>query len=96
MRSESEKKTHSTSVRMSKKQFEQIGKNASEQNMTVSQYMVHAAVHPEQKLDPKTMVKIQNICNLAEEIAKEHDKEHDAEQADTIRKEVRELWSRLS
>ena len=92
MRSESEKKTHSTSVRMSKKQFEQIEKNAAAQNMTISQYMVHAAVHPEQKLDPKTMVKIQNICNLAEEIAKNGD----AEQADTIRKEVRELWSRLS
>ena len=92
MRSESEKKTHSTSVRMSENQYEQIEKNASAQNMTMSQFMVHAAVHHEQKLDPKTMVKIQNICNLAEEIAKEHDAEHTKE----IRKEVRELWSLLS
>ncbi len=96
MRSESEKKTHSTSVRMSENQYEQIEKNAAAQNMTMSQFMVHAAIHHEQKLDPKTMVKIHNICNLVEEIAKEHDKEHDAEQAEEIRKEVRELWSRLS
>lgn len=92
MRSESEKKTHSTSVRMSENQYEQIEKNASKQNMTMSQFMVHAAIHHEQKLDPKTMVKIQNICNLAEEIAKDGD----AEQAEKIRKEVCELWSRLS
>ena len=92
MRAESEKKTHSTSVRMSKNQYEQIEKNAKAQNMTMSQYMVHAAVHYEQKLDPETMTKIQNICNHAAEIAQNGDKEL----ADAMQKEVRELWSRLS
>ena len=52
MRAESEKKTHSTSVRMSRNQYEQIEKNAAEQNMNISQFMIHAAVHSEQKKKP--------------------------------------------
>ena len=92
MRAESEKKTHSTSVRMSRNQYEQIEKNAAAQNMNISQFMIHAAVHHEQKLNPKTMVKIQNICNLAEEIAKDGD----AEKTEAMRKGMRELWSWLS
>ena len=54
MRAESEKKTHSTSVRMSRNQYEQIEKNAAAQNMNISQFMIHAAVHSEQKKKRKS------------------------------------------
>ena len=92
MRKPSEKKTHSTSIRMSQIQYDEIERNASAMNMTISQYMVHAAVHYGKTLDPETMTQIQNICNTSVEIAENAD----AEQVEAVKKGVQELWSRLS
>ncbi len=91
MKNSSEKKTHSTSIRMSPLQFHEIEKNAEANKMTISTYMVHAAVHNDNKLDPATMVRIQNICNMACEIAKNDD----SDQVNEMRAEVQALWSQL-
>ena len=90
MRQSSEKKTHSTSIRMSPTQYEEIEKNASANKMTLSQYMVHAAVHYEKTLDANTVAKLQEICNQVCAMAG-----CDSKEGVAFRREVQALWSQL-
>jgi len=45
MKSEEEKKTRQLRTRMTQNQYKQVKEKADEQNMTVSAYVVEAAVH---------------------------------------------------
>lgn len=65
IRSESERKGKSTSLRMSDNQFKTIQENAEKAGMTVSSYIVTAAVNGGKALTPKDLVDMQNKINAA-------------------------------
>lgn len=69
MRSEHEKKTITTSVKMSEAQKHIIEQRAKEKGMSVSSYLVDCAIHGESVLTPEILVKIQEMTNTANQIA---------------------------
>lgn len=91
MRKQSEVKSHTTSLRMTKEQFERIVACAEAKNMTISSYILDTVLHADNKLTPAIMVRIQEIVNHAFEATKLYD----PEQAFRIQKEVEVLWSVL-
>ena len=90
-RKQSEKKTLVTSVRMSEEQHKQIEKNAKKHKMTVSNYMITQAVNGEKGLDPKMMVEIPNLMNMAYSLAKKYE----PETYNTMRERTNGLWQGL-
>lgn len=52
MKSEEEKKSRHVRIRMTQNQYKQVKEKADEQNMTVSAYVVEAAVHGDNHITP--------------------------------------------
>lgn len=71
-RSESERKGKSTSIRMSDNQSKTIQENAKKAGMTVSNYIVTAAVNGGKVLAPKDLVDMQNRINAASSAIEEN------------------------
>lgn len=90
-RKQSEKKTLVTSVRMSEEQHKQIEKNAKKNKMSVSNYMITKAVNGENGIDPKMIVEIQNLMNMAYSLAMKYE----PETYNNMRERTNELWQGL-
>lgn len=89
MRKASEQKTRSTSIRMTNDQYAIIEQNAKAKGMSVSAYLVDAAVHPAETLTPSIMASVQTLVNEACDTCRfYHPKD-----ADRLAKEANELWS---
>ena len=88
MRKESEKKNRLTSVRMTENQYALIEKQAKEKSMSISAYMIEAAVHSG-NTSPRQLVRMQNLVNQAYEIIKSED----PKLAEQMREEAAEIWS---
>ncbi len=92
MRSESEKKTVIKSIKMTQNECSTIEQKAKEQGKSFSRYVVDSATNnSENALTPTLAVKITNIVNMAEEIAKQKNRRG----ISGLRKEVEEIWSLL-
>ncbi len=88
MRKESEKKNRLTSVRMTEDQYSLIEKQAKEKCMSISAYMIEAAVHSG-NTSPRQLVCMQNLVNQAYEIIKSED----PKLAEQMKEEAAEIWS---
>lgn len=91
-RNDSEKKGKVTSIRLTEEQHKAVQEKAASKGMTVSRYITEAAFHSENKLTPELMVNIQNIANMACQIANEYA----PEDLSMIQNEVNKLWQKLS
>ncbi|MBQ3947138.1 MAG: hypothetical protein II656_01340 [Ruminococcus sp.] len=92
MRSEDEKKTVIKSLKMTKNECSIIEEKAKESGKSFSRYVVDSATSESGKtLNPTLTVKITNIVNMADEIAKQKNRRGISE----LRKEVEEIWSLL-
>lgn len=92
MRKQSEKKTHTTSLRMTEEQYTAIERYAKEKKVSMSCYILNSALHADNKLTPKIMVRLQQLINHAYEAVKLNA----PEQAFSLQKEAAYLWSKLS
>ena len=89
IRTESEKKTRMTSVRMTEQQYAVIEQKAAAKGMSVSGYMIDASVHGNGGVTSVTLVRMQNLVNRACEIIIKDD----PEQAERLEKEANGIWS---
>lgn len=87
-----EQKTKVTSVRMSENQHMIIQKKADEHEMTTSSYMVYAATHSNNGMNPELLCKTLDIINTARETIREYA----PEKLDEMESKVDEFWSLLS
>lgn len=92
MRSSSELKSYSTSLRMTSEQHSIIEKNAKLRNMSISEYMIDCAIHRECGLNPEVMVTLQNIANEALQIARSQGIHTEMK----MQNKVNELWLKLN
>ena len=88
MRSASEKKTKATSLRLSENQRAEIQKLADERGMTLSNFIATAAMNVKNQFSPEQFVHIQNIINIATELASKYDRDKLME----IDEEERAIW----
>lgn len=77
-----------TSVRLSEKQREEIQRKADMHNMTMGSFMVYSAMNANSGFDPVAAVRMQNILNIARELARKHQ----PELLDEIQKEEAAIW----
>ena len=91
MKSQEEKKTRRVPTRMTQGQYDRIRKKAEERNMSVSAFIVETASHSEQAALIPSLLRIQNLVNLAAGACEDTSPGIAAE----IRKEAAELWSSL-
>ena len=67
-RDRSEQKTFNTSIRLTAEQKQEFDKHAKKNGVKTSSYIVNAAYHAHE-LMPEAAVKIQDVLNLAEQLA---------------------------
>ena len=91
MKTESEKKTKVTSIRLTEEQHQKVQEKAAKHNMKISNYLITKAVNNDEGLTPKIMVQVQDIANRATAIARQYA----PEQIEEIESEVNKLWSQL-
>ena len=91
MRKRSEKKTHTTSLRMTEEQYSTLERHANENKISMSCYILNSALHADNKLTPAIMVEIQQLVNHAYEAVKLNV----PEQAISLQKEAAALWCKL-
>lgn len=91
-RSESEKKGEVTSIRLNKSQHERIKEQAKAKGMTVSNYIITAAVNGGSTVTPEMLVKMQNLANVACDAVKESA----PEKVDLMQKEMNAIWQELA
>lgn len=77
-----------TSVRLSEKQREEIQRKADMHHMTMGSFMVYSAMNANSGFDPVVAVRMQNILNIARELARKHQ----PELLDEIQKEEAAIW----
>ncbi len=87
-RSKEETKTELISFKVTKNQKKEIKEKAEKEGKDVSKYVAEKALHPD-CIKPQTIVQVQDIINLATEIALAHD----PEKAKEISKKEKLLWS---
>ena len=81
-----------TSIRLSPNERAIIEKKAEAKGMKMTAYIVHAAVHGSDGIEPKQMIAIQNAMNHAVDAVREVD----PDAAINIECEVNDLWQKLS
>lgn len=91
-RDESEKKGKVTSIRLTEEQRTRIHEQAKSKGMTVSNYIVTAAVNGDNAVTPETLIKMQNIANMACAAVEKYA----PEKVESIQKGVDELWQELA
>lgn len=91
MKSEEEKKTRHLRTRMTQNQYKQVKEKADEQNMTVSAYVVEAAVHGDNHITPSMIMQLQTDFNEAANALEPVN----PELAMKIRRKGDELWQLL-
>ena len=87
-RSEEETKTELISFKVSKNHKKMIKEMAEKEGKDVSKYIIEKTLHPG-CIKPQTIVQVQDIINLASEIARALD----PEKAKKIAKKEKKLWS---
>lgn len=87
-RSEEETKTEMIAFKVSKNQKKKIKEMAEKEGKDVSKYIVEKTMHPG-GIKPQTIVQVQDIINLATEIALAYA----PEKAKEIAKKEKKLWS---
>ena len=80
-----------TSIRLSPNERAIIEKKAAAKGMRTTAYIVHAAVHGSEGIEPKQMIAIQNIVNHAVDVVKEVN----PDAAKKMESEANELWRQL-
>lgn len=90
-RAESERKGKVTSIRLTEEQHQKIQERAKSKGMTVSNYMITAAVNGDGALTPELLVKMQNVANEACAAVEEHA----PDKVTSIQKGMAELWQKL-
>ena len=88
MKSQEETRSIVTSVRLSEKQREEIQRKADMHHMTMGSFMVYSAMNANSGFDPVVAVRMQNILNIARELARKHQ----PELLDEIQKEEAAIW----
>ena len=88
MKSEEEKKTRRVPTRMTQGEYQVIREKAKSRKMSVSAYVVDSAVHSDNHLDLPTLIRIQNLANMAADACEKLNLGIAAE----IREEVSALW----
>ena len=88
MKSQEEMRSIVTSVRLSEKQCEEIQRKADMHHMTRGSFMVYSAMNANSGFDPVVAVHMQNILNIARELARKHQ----PELLDEIQKEEAAIW----
>lgn len=88
MKNQEEMRSIVTSVRLSEKQREEIQRKADMHNMTMGSFMVYSAMNANSGFDPVVAVRMQNILNIARELARKHQ----PELLDEIQKEEAAIW----
>lgn len=88
MKNQEEMRSIVTSVRLSEKQCEEIQRKADMHNMTRGSFMVYSAMNANSGFDPVVAVRMQNILNIARELARKHQ----PELLDEIQKEEAAIW----
>lgn len=91
-RSESEKKGKVTSIRLNESQHRKVKEQAKAKGMTVSNYIITAAVNGGSTVTPEMLVKMQNLANVACDAVKESA----PEKVDLIQKEMNAIWQELA
>ena len=88
MKNHEEMRSIVTSVRLSEKQREEIQRKADMHHMTMGSFMVYSAMNANSGFDPVVAVRMQNILNIARELARKHQ----PELLDEIQKEEAAIW----
>ena len=88
MKHPDEKKTRRVPTRMTQGQYETIREKAKSRNMSVSAYVVDAAVHSDKSMSLPQLLRIQNLVNMAADAC---EKTHPG-LASEIREEMFALW----
>lgn len=87
-REEKDKKPNSTSVRFTSEQFQKLKSKVEGRDMKISDYIRYLVEKDESETSPKVKVKVQDIVNIAVEIAGDEHKK----QAEALQKEADALW----
>ena len=80
-----------TSIRLSPNERKVIEARAKEIGMKTTAYIVHAAVHGSDGIEPKQMIAFQNVMNHAVDAVRETN----PDAAKMIECEVNDLWQQL-
>ena len=92
MRDPKEKKGMVTSIRLTEEQHQRVKKQAEQQGMTMSNYIMHG----ENLLTPELVVRLQNIVNEAIAVVLEYAPELLKEKRIwKMRREMSKLWTSL-
>lgn len=87
-RQEKDKLTKSTSVKFTEEQLSKLKNKTEGRGMSVSDYVRRLVDLDESETSPKVKVKVQDIVNIAVEIAGDEHKN----QAEALQKEADALW----
>lgn len=88
MKSPEDRKDRLVPTRMTKQQYKQVKEKANERNMSVSAYVVEAAVHGNTQINPHIIAQIRDRMYHAADVCDSAN----PELAGEIRKEADELW----
>ena len=92
MRSEKDKKTFTTSIKMTKGDHDLLEQRAKECGKKIGPYIVETAVRADKTITPETVAKVQNIINYACEAVMETS----PKMAKEMQKDVNEIWLSLN
>lgn len=92
MKSEEEKKSKSVPTKMTQDQYKVIKQKAGNRSMSVSAFMVEAAVHGDKHITPLHVMRLQNRFNEAADACEAVNPQLAAE----LRREGDALWQFLS
>ena len=88
MRSQEEKRTATANVRLSEEQLLRIQEKAAKHEMSLSSYMLKAAMNANEGFDSMVAVHAQNILNIAMRLARKYEPETVKE----LKKEEMKIW----
>ena len=91
MRSEKDKKTFTTSIKMTQGDHDLLEQRSRECGMKIGPYIIDTAIRADKSLTPETVAKLQNIVNFACEAVKGTSPKKVKE----MQAEVNALWSSL-
>ena len=91
MKSEEEKKTRRVPTRMTQAEYKQIRQKAEKRGMSVSAFVVEAAVHSDNRITPLQIMHLQNLINKASDACESNN----PELARELRREGDATWKIL-
>ena len=83
------------SIRISDEDYNNFKERAEKEGKTFSAFMRDCARHQNNSLEPRLVVHMQNVMNVAVELIRKYEPKN-IKTAEKLEKEMQELWNRLN